>query len=174
MTRTSARSSGLRHIRTYPRDMTGRGETSAFEEVPSERAQVWPQFRMQHGISVAWLGEGVSAGQMYGLEDAWDLLVVHARWRDWKRTYLHPEAPFLYMAVRDGITKRRLLKTKTGVSMQLPTAELTEAEAAGTLLTILVEIIRDIYGKWAEVKGYPAPPELPPLPSGPQPADADR
>jgi hypothetical protein len=146
--------------------VTGRGETSAFEEVPSEREQVWPQFRMQHGISVAWLGEGVSAGQMYALEDAWDLLVVHAEWRDWKRTYLHPEGPFLYIAVRDGIPKRRLLKTKTGVSLQLPTAELTEAEAAGTLLTVLVEIIRDIYGTWAEVKGFPAPPELPPLPSG--------
>ena len=141
--------------------MTGRSESS--EGVPSERAQVWPQFRMQHGISVAWLGEGVSAGQMYALEDAWDLLVVHVEWRDWKRAYLHPEWPFLYLAVRDGLDKRKLLKTKSGVSMHVPTAELTEAEAAGRLSTVFVGIIRDVYNKWAESKGYPAPPELPPL-----------
>ena len=118
---------------------------------------------MQHGISVAWLGEGVSAGQMYALEDAWDLLVVHAPWRDWKRTYLHPAKPFLYLAVRDGLDKRRLLKTKTGVSLHLPTTELTESEAAGQLPPVFAGIIRDMYKKWAESRGFPEPPELPQL-----------
>ena len=130
--------------------------------VAPEREQVWPQFEMNHGISVAWLGEDVSAAQMYALEDAWDLLVVHAQWREWKRTCLHPTNPFLYLAVRDDIDRRRLLKTKTGVSLHLPTAELAEAEAAGQLPTIFVGIIREVYCKWAESKGCPAPPELPP------------
>jgi hypothetical protein len=65
------------------------------------------------------------------------------------------------LAVRDGLDKRRLLKTKTGVSMHLPTAELTEAQATGRLHTVFLGIIRDIYGKWAQSSGCPAPPDLP-------------
>ena len=71
---------------------------------------------MSHSINVAWLGEGVSAEHMYALEDAWDHLVVDEEWRDWKRAYLIPAQPFLYLAVRDGLDKRRVQRTKTGGS----------------------------------------------------------
>ena len=116
---------------------------------------------MTHSLNVAWLGEDVSLAQMHALEDAWDLLVVHEEWRDWKKANLIPAQPFLYLAVRDGLDKRRLLNTKTGVPMHLPTAELTEAQATGRLRTLYLGVIRDIYNKWAQSRGCPAPPELP-------------
>jgi hypothetical protein len=137
--------------------------TPAARDEPPERPQVWHQFGMTHSLHVAWLGEGVSAGHMYALEDAWDLLVVHEEWRDWKRAHLIPAKPFLYLAVRDGLEKRRLLKTKTRVSMHVPTAELAEAQTTWRLHTVYLGIIRDIYSKWAQSSGCPAPPELPPV-----------
>ena len=72
-----------------------------------------------------------------------------------------PASPFLYLAVRDDIDKRRLLKTKTGVSMHVPTIELTEAEATGRLQAVFLGILRDIYSKWAHISGSPPPPDLP-------------
>jgi hypothetical protein len=134
--------------------------TSDQDEAP-DRPQLWHQYRMSHSVNVAWLGELVSAAHMHALEDAWDLLVVHEEWREWKKAYLIPASPFLYLAVRDDIDKRRLLKTKTGVSMHVPTIELTEAEATGRLQAVFLGILRDIYSKWALVSGSPPPPKLP-------------
>jgi hypothetical protein len=135
--------------------------TSSQDEGP-DRPQVWHQYRMSHSINVAWLGERVSVEQMHALEDAWDHLVVHEEWRAWKRAHLVPASPFLYLAVRDGIDKRRLLTTRTGVSMHVPTAELTEAQAGGRLQEVFLGILRDIYSRWARSSEGPPPPELPP------------
>ena len=79
-------------------------------------------------------------------------------WREWKKAHLIPASPFLYLAVRDDIDKRRLLKTKTGVSVHVPTIELTEAEATGRLQAVFRGILRDIYSKWAHISGSPPPP----------------
>ena len=123
--------------------------------------QVWHRYRMSHSLNVAWLGHGVSRAQMHALEDAWDLLVVHEEWRDWVRAHLIPPSPFLYLAVRDDLPKRRLMKTRTGVSLHLPAAEVAEAEARGELVPLYAGVIHDIYGKWAQSCGCPPPPELP-------------
>jgi hypothetical protein len=45
--------------------------------------------------------------------------------------------------------------------MHVPTVELAEAQTTGRLRTVYLGIIRDIYGKWAQSSGCPAPPELP-------------
>ena len=116
---------------------------------------------MSHSINVAWLGYTISRDQMYALEDAWDLLVVHEEWRDWVRAQLIPASPFLYLAVRDNLEKRRLLKTKAGVSMHVAAAEIANAERSGDLIPLYLGIIRDIYVKWAQVSGCSSPPELP-------------
>lgn len=79
-----------------------------------ERPQVWHEYRMSHSLNVARLGYGVSATQMYALEDAWDILVIIEEWREWKRAYLIPAFPFLYLAVRDDLPQPRLRKTPTG------------------------------------------------------------
>lgn len=134
--------------------------TSDQDEGP-DRPQVWHQYRMSHSVNVAWLGERASTAQMHALEDAWDLLVVRDEWREWKRAHLIPASPFLYLAVRDGIDKRRLLRTRTGVSLHVPTTELTAAEASGRLQVVFVGILRDIYTKWAQASGCPPPPEVP-------------
>ena len=134
--------------------------TSDHDEGP-DRPQLWHQYRMSHSVNVAWLGERASAAQMHAFEDAWDLLVVHEEWREWKKSHLIPAKPFLYLAVRDGIDKRRLLKTKTGVSMHVPTTELTSAESRGRLHVVFLGILQDIYTKWAQASGGPPPPELP-------------
>ena len=126
-----------------------------------ERPQVWHEYRMSHSLNVAWLGYGVSATQMYALEDAWDILVIIEEWREWKRAYLIPAFPFLYLAVRDDLPQRRLRKTPTGASLQLPAAELSRAEGDGTLVDLYLGVIRDIYARWADGHGHPAPPNLP-------------
>ena len=126
-----------------------------------ERPQIWHEYRMSHSLNVAWLGHGVSATQMYALEDAWDMLVVSEEWRDWVRAVLIPAFPFLYLAVRDDLPQRRLRKTPTGASLQLPAAELSRAEADGTLVDLYLGVIRDVYARWADGHGHPAPPNLP-------------
>lgn len=126
-----------------------------------ERPQVWHQYRMTHSLNVAWLGSDVSAAHMYALEDAWDVLVVREEWREWKREHLVPHSPFLYLAVRDDLPQRRLRKTPTGASLQLPVAELSRAEADGTLVDLYLGVIRDLYARWADGHGHPAPPQLP-------------
>ena len=126
-----------------------------------ERPQVWHEYRMNHAINVAWLGWSVSTAQMYALEDAWDSLVVNEEWRDWHQAHLRGSSAFLYLAVRDGLPARRLRKTRNGASLQLPASELVEAERDGTLIPVFRGVIRDLYARWAEGHGVPAPPELP-------------
>jgi hypothetical protein len=135
--------------------MTDEGE-------PSERKQVWHEYRMNHAINTAWLGHDVSAAQMYALEDAWDSLVVHQEWRDWHQAHLRGSSAFLYLAVRDDLPARRLRKTSNGASLQLPATELAEAEREGTLIEVFRGVVRDLYARWADGHGVPAPPELPP------------
>jgi hypothetical protein len=76
-----------------------------------------------------------------------------------------PEAcePFLYLAVRDDVPERRLRKTKSGASLQLPSAEVFRADADGTLVDLFVDVIHDLHMRWASGHGRPAPPELPDL-----------
>jgi hypothetical protein len=123
--------------------------------------QVWHRYRMSHSVNVAWLDHRVSSPQMLALEDAWDVLVVHEEWRDWVRTTRVPAFPFLYLAVREDLSRRRLRKTPSGASLQLPSAEVFRADAEGTLVDLYVGVIRDLYLRWAEGHGYAAPPGLP-------------
>lgn len=123
--------------------------------------QIWHQHRMGHLVNVAWLDHRVSAAQMLTLEDAWDVLVALDEWREWVRTHRTPTNPFLYLAVREELPNRRLRKTKTGASMQLPSAELFRADADGTLVDLYLGIIHDLHARWADGHGHPAPPELP-------------
>ena len=142
----------------------GRPPTPGSADEPPHRPQVWHPYRMGHSINTAWLGYSISIVQIDALDDAWDLLVVHDEWRDWKRAHLIPASPFLYLAVRDGIGKRRLQKTRTGVSMHLPASELARAEANHELVPLYLSVLRDIYAKWSQKSGCPAPPPLPPMP----------
>jgi hypothetical protein len=129
--------------------------------VPPERPQLSHRYRMSHSLNTAWLGETITSAQMYALEDAWDVLVVVDEWRSWVRDHLVPASPFLYVAVRDDLPQRRLRKTPNGASLQLPATDLTRAEADGTLVKLFLGVIRDVYVRWAEGHGHPAPPELP-------------
>ena len=123
--------------------------------------QVWHRYRMSHSLNVAWLGRHISTAQILALEDAWDLLVVHDDWRDWVGAYLVPPSPFLYVAVRDDLPKRRLLKASKGVSLHLPASEVTQAQERGELVGLYLGVIRDVYDKWAGVSDCPSPPPLP-------------
>ena len=131
------------------------------EGEPPERPQIWHRYRITHSLNVAWLGDDVSSAQMYALEDAWDVLVVREEWRAWVRTHLVPASPFLYLAVRDDLAKRSLRKTPTGASLEIPTVELSRAEAEGTLVDLFLGVIHEIYVRWASGHGHPAPPSLP-------------
>ena len=131
------------------------------EGEPAERPQVSAQYRMSHSLNVAWLGYGVSAAQMYALDDSWDVLVVVEEWRAWVRAHIIPAFPFLYVAVRDDLPERRLRKTNNGASLQLPASELTAAEADGTLVDVFLGVIHDVYTRWADGHGHPPPPDLP-------------
>lgn len=132
------------------------------EGEPPDRPQVWHEHRMSHSVNTAWLGYGVTLAQMHALEDAWDVLVVREEWRAWKRRVLIPASPFLYLAVRDDLPRRRLRKTPTGASLQLPATELARAEADGTLVEVFLGVIHDVYCRWADGHGHPPPPPLPP------------
>ena len=116
---------------------------------------------MSHSLNVAWLDYRVSATQIHALDDAWDVLVVIEEWREWVRAHLIPASPFLYLAVRDDLPKRRLRKTPSGASLQLPTSEVFCAEADGALVDLYLDVIHTIYTRWADGHGHPAPPELP-------------
>ena len=146
---------------TYHQSVAEREPGLPVEADGVDPPQVWHGYRMSHSLNVFWGDHTISRDQMYALEDAWDLLVVHKEWRDWVRDQLIPPSPFLYLAVRDDLEKRRLLKTKSGVSMHVPAAEVAEAERSGELIPLYLGIIRDIYVKWAETSGRPLPPTLP-------------
>jgi hypothetical protein len=123
--------------------------------------QVWHQYRMSHSVNTAWLDHRVSASQMLALDDAWDVLVVHEDWREWVRTHMIPAFPFLYLAVREELPERRLRKTQSGASLQLPSAEVFRADADGALVELFMGVIHDLYARWADGHGRPAPPRLP-------------
>lgn len=140
---------------------------TSWPELPPERQQIWPEYRMSHSLNVAWLDYRLSATQGYALADAWDVLVMIEDWREWVRTYLKPASPFLYLAVRDDVPQRRLRKTPSGASLQLPSSEVFSADADGTLVDLYLDVIHTIYTRWADGHGHPAPPELPDARSSP-------
>lgn len=121
--------------------------------------QVWHQYEMPLPISIAWIGLSLTTAHHLALEDAWDLLVVDEEWRKWvdqnMATY-----PFIYLTLRDGIGKRGLRKTPSGVSMNVPAEEVYEADRAGNLIPLYLDIIWTIFDKWAKVSGCSSPPLL--------------
>jgi RimJ/RimL family protein N-acetyltransferase len=123
--------------------------------------QVWHRYRMKHGLNDAWLAAGSSNAHVFALEDAWDVLVVEKAWREWWKAHLQPTWPFLYLAVRDDRDTRRLQKTKDGVSLHLPFAEVAAAEQRGELVPLFLDVIHAVYTKWSEASGCPPPPPLP-------------
>lgn len=98
--------------------------------------QVWHQYGMSSAISVALLDPALTSAHDKALHDAWDVLVVRDEWRTWVRENLIPPAPLLVLRIRPGIDKRRLRKTKAGVSMNLPAAEIHEADRTGQLIPL--------------------------------------
>ena len=122
--------------------------------------QLWHRFRMGHLVNAVWFDHRVSAAQMRALDDAWDVLVMHEEWREWVRTYRTPADPFLYLAVREDLAKRRLRKTTSGASLHLPSAELFRADVDGKLVDLFLGVIHDLHARWADGHGHPAPPEL--------------
>ncbi|GAA0982002.1 hypothetical protein ENKNEFLB_00912 [Nocardioides aquaticus] len=123
-------------------------------------SQLWPRYAMNHSISVAWLDPGLTPAHLKAFGDAWDVLVVREEWRAWVRTWLFPTAPFFVLTVRPELDVRRLRKTKSGVSMHLPAAEVFEADGADDLIALYVGVIHAIYSKWAQVSACPPPPPV--------------
>ncbi len=122
--------------------------------------QVWFQYRMGSSISKAWLDPALTSAHLKAFDDAWDVLVVREEWRTWVREHLIPPSPFLVLLIRPGIDARRLRKTKTGVSMNLPATEVHEADRSGNLISLYLDVIHAIYSKWAQVSACPPPPLL--------------
>ena len=122
--------------------------------------QLSHQYRMSCSISIGWLDPALTSLQMKTFDDAWDALVVREEWREWVRKYLIPPSPFLVLLIRPGLEVRRLRKTKTGVSMNLPATEVHEADRSGDLVALYLEVIHAIYSKWALVSTCPPPPPL--------------
>jgi len=134
------------------------------EPTPAEEGPGEPQIRHQYGmtssISVAWLDPTLTSTHLKAFDDAWDVLVVREDWRTWVYQHLIPPSPFLVLLIRPGIDKRRLRKTKTGVSMNLPAAEVHDADRSGRLVPLYLDVIHSIYTKWAQVSVCPTPPPL--------------
>jgi len=129
------------------------------EECPAE-PHIWHQYGMTSSISVALLDPALTSAHDKAFDDAWDVLVVRDEWRRWVREHLIPHSPFLVLLIRPGIDKRRLRKTKTGVSMNLPAADVHEADRSGQLVPLYLDVIHSIYTKWAQVSACPTPPPL--------------
>ncbi len=134
-------------------------EPTPAEEGPAE-PHVWPRYAMSSSINVAFLDPGLTSAHVEAFDDAWDVLVVRDEWRAWVREHLIPPSPFLVLLIRPGVDKRRLRKTKTGVSMNLPAWEVHEADGSGELISLYLEVIHSIYTKWAQVSLCPPPPPL--------------
>ena len=128
---------------------------------PPVEPQVWHQYRVTSSISTAWLDPGLTSAHLKALEDAWDVLVVREEWRAWVRDFLLPASPFLVLSVRPGIDARRLRRTRTGVSMQLPATEVHQADRSGALTSLYVDVIHAIYARWAAGSACPPPPPVP-------------
>jgi hypothetical protein len=116
---------------------------------------------MSHLINVVWWDPRVNTAQMLALDEAWGVLVVHKEWREWVNTYRTPADPYLGLTVTHEVPERRLRKTKTGASLQLPSAEVLRAHTDGTLVDLYVGVIRDLHVRWAVGHGHPAPPGIP-------------
>lgn len=112
-------------------------------------------------INAAWLADGVTTLQVQDFSAAWDAIVVSEEWRAWTREHLSGKSPFLYLAVRDGLGALKLIKTKRGVSAHLPHQFIVDAQEEGRLIPFYMDLIRQIYAKWANVSGAPLPPSLP-------------
>lgn len=130
------------------------------DDRPSQQISWRAHYHLGHSINTAWLSESITSEHVKGIEDGWDLLVVNEQWRIWAKEMLDHSA-FLYLAVRGDLARRRLLKTKYGVSMHLPAEEIFAAERAGQLAPFFAEIIHAIYEKWAHDRGCPPPPSVP-------------
>ena len=122
--------------------------------------QLWHRYGMQSTISRAWLDPALTSAHVKAFDDAWDVLVVREEWRAWVRERLVSPSPDLVLLVGPGLDARRLRKTKTGVSMDLPSAEVHEAEGSGDLIALYLDVIHAIYAKWAQTSACPPPPSL--------------
>ncbi|MCD4523477.1 hypothetical protein [Nocardioides sp. cx-173] len=122
--------------------------------------EVGAAYPPRSGISTAWLSINATSAQLKAFDKAWHLLRVEPEWDRWVTENL-ASGPFLYLAVRDDLEKQRLLKTKNGVSLHLPHAEVVDAEDEGTLVIFFQGVIRKIYEKWSRVDQRPDPPALP-------------
>lgn len=135
----------------------GGGRDSDLDD--SVEPQIWHQYGLRPGISIGWVGLELTSAHIKAFEDAWDLLVVHEEWRDWVRQCL-ADGPFLYLAFRE-VDKRTLRKMKDGVSCNVPSDEVLEADSTGELRQFYGRVIRDIYQKWSTSSNCQPPPALP-------------
>lgn len=115
-------------------------------------------------MSIAWLDPDLFPDQMRALDEAWDVLVAREEWRQWVLDHRVPRSPSLVLTVRPGLSVRRLRKTKTGVSLHLPAAEVHEAHRSGHLVPLWMDVVHSMYSKWSVVNTCPPPPPLPGTP----------
>ncbi|MBS4754737.1 hypothetical protein KG112_18185 [Nocardioides sp. zg-ZUI104] len=130
-------------------------------ERPEDTSSARAKYRLGHLINTAWLADSAASRHVSALEAGWDALAEDPEWRAWVREHLIPADPFLYLAIRDDLDRRRMLKTKSGVSVHVPIAEVLAAEESGELVKFFAALIGAIYAKWASGADCPAPPMLP-------------
>ncbi|MFJ9315160.1 hypothetical protein ACIRN4_13270 [Pimelobacter simplex] len=130
-------------------------------EPPQDTPSAGAKYGLGSSINSAWLADSATSAHIGALETGWDVLVVHPEWRAWVREHLIPADPFLYLAIVDDRDRRRLLKTKNGVSAHVPFAEVLAAQESAELVEFFAALIREIYAKWAAGADRPAPPALP-------------
>jgi hypothetical protein len=89
----------------------------------------------------------------------WSALMEREDWSSWLRQNVDMESMFSIVQFEDRPTERLVLRGDT-VSYYVPTKHVQAAYEMKTLATLMGEVFRRVYVKWAEKKGLPAPPPV--------------
>lgn len=108
------------------------------------------------GISVAWLADFDSQAQSV-MDRVWKSLRMDPEWKAWLAEYTTDDEPDP-MIQFDERTKPRIMLRGNALSYFVPIDYVTAAREARNLKSFAGDVFRDVYVKWAEKRGLPAPP----------------
>ncbi|WP_193604600.1 hypothetical protein [Nocardioides dongkuii] len=113
-----------------------------------------------HGVSTMFLAENNSWAQSVA-HRTWRWIAQTPAWSSWMDTYKRPAEVHVIVSFEDRDAQRMLVRGDT-LFAYVPMSYVRAAAEARTMPRFMAELYGQIHRRWAEKRGWPPPPEIPP------------
>ncbi|MCW2791027.1 MAG: hypothetical protein JWO76_125 [Nocardioides sp.] len=110
------------------------------------------------GINVAWMADSNQYAESIR-QRTWAALASREDWSHWLSKHIDLDCMLSFVYFEDR-AKERLVLRGDSVSYYVPMNHVRAAHEMHTLPSLMSEIFRSVYVKWAEKRGLPSPPAV--------------